>query len=190
MHSHIGTTLALSTCVHALVFAALTWTFSGAKGQTSAPALQIVLSPRGSQGILAPSSNGARGFRKQQAPKNPPAPFSKGGEETTFSLAQQTGEGDFAAVKSGGGASPNNILKPEYTQRALRLGIQGEVVLEVTIRADGNVASARVTKGLGYGLDEAARDAILKSTFLPAKNAEGVSISEQIIYRFRFELTT
>jgi TonB family protein len=58
--------------------------------------------------------------------------------------------------------------KPDYTDEGRRLGITGEVCLEVLFGADGSVHVIRVLQGLGYGLDEQAVKAAEQIRFKPA----------------------
>jgi TonB family protein len=51
-------------------------------------------------------------------------------------------------------------VKATYSEEARRANIVGDVVMEVVVRADGTVGSARVTRGLGFGLDERAAAAV------------------------------
>jgi TonB family protein len=57
---------------------------------------------------------------------------------------------------------------PVYTDEARKLGIEGEVLVEVIFRATGQVETVRVVKGLGHGLDEAALRAAGQIRFKPA----------------------
>jgi TonB family protein len=59
--------------------------------------------------------------------------------------------------------------KPVYTTEALKLNLEGEVLLEVVFPASGGeVQVNRVVKGLGHGLDEAATRAAQQIKFKPA----------------------
>src|SRR5208282_3249155 len=49
-----------------------------------------------------------------------------------------------------------------YPAPARKLGIEGQVVLEITVDADGRVSAARVVSGPGHGLNEAAQGAVLR----------------------------
>ena len=60
------------------------------------------------------------------------------------------------------------VVKPGYTVAANRAGVEGEVILLVTIAKDGTVTAVKVIKGLGYGLDEAAMAAAKKWVYEPA----------------------
>ena len=59
--------------------------------------------------------------------------------------------------------------KPVYTTEALKLNLEGEVLLDVVFPASGGeVQVNRVVKGLGHGLDEAATRAAQQIKFKPA----------------------
>lgn len=57
---------------------------------------------------------------------------------------------------------------PVYTTEARALKLQGEVLLQVVFRANGQVEVLRVVRGLGHGLDQAAIQAAQKIRFKPA----------------------
>ena len=57
---------------------------------------------------------------------------------------------------------------PLYTEEARRLGLEGEVLINVVFPASGAVRIVRVVKGLGHGLDEAAIRAAQQIRFKPA----------------------
>lgn len=80
-----------------------------------------------------------------------------------------TGGGPF---RPGSGIEPPRLLrevKPEYTDEARRRGVVGEVVLEVVVRNDGSVGEVRMLRGLGYGLDQRAVEAVRQWRFSPAR---------------------
>ncbi len=59
--------------------------------------------------------------------------------------------------------------KPVYSAEALKLGLEGEVLLDVVFLASGgDVHVNRVVKGLGHGLDEAAVKAAQQIKYKPA----------------------
>jgi periplasmic protein TonB len=57
---------------------------------------------------------------------------------------------------------------PVYTDEARRLGIEGEVLVDVVFLASGQIKVEGVSKGLGHGLDEAAIRATQQIRFKPA----------------------
>jgi len=80
-----------------------------------------------------------------------------------------TGGGPY---RPGSGITPPGLLrevKPQYTEEARRLGIEGDVVLEIVVRADGSVGPITVLQRLGSGLDQRATDAVRQWRFSPAK---------------------
>ena len=59
--------------------------------------------------------------------------------------------------------------RPVYSAEAIKLNLEGEVLLEVVFPASGGeVQVNRVVKGLGHGLDEAAMQAAQQIKYKPA----------------------
>ena len=58
--------------------------------------------------------------------------------------------------------------RPQYTDEARQLKIQGEVTLQVKFGADGRVEVLRVVSALGHGLDEQAERVAQQIRFKPA----------------------
>jgi protein TonB len=80
-----------------------------------------------------------------------------------------TGGGPY---RPGSGVTPPGLLRevrPDYTEDARRRGIEGDVVLEIVVRADGTVGNVTVLQGLGGGLDRRAIDAVRQWRFSPAR---------------------
>jgi periplasmic protein TonB len=76
-------------------------------------------------------------------------------------------------------------VKIPYPDEARRAGVEGTVTMSITIDPEGRVVKSVVIKGLGYGLDEAARSALLRFRFKPAiKNGEPVSTEMKYSYTF------
>jgi len=67
-------------------------------------------------------------------------------------------------------------VQPVYTEEAKLAKIRGVVELVCTIHTDGSVTVDQIAKGLGYGLDESARDAVSQWKFVPGKK-DGVPVS-------------
>ena len=86
--------------------------------------------------------------------------------------------------------SPVEVLskvQPAYTDEARRMRVEGEVVLEVTFKADGRLEILRVVDGLGHGLDEAAVAAARKMEFKPARR-DGRPVDFTATLRVVFQL--
>jgi protein TonB len=60
-------------------------------------------------------------------------------------------------------------VKPSYTSEAMRAKVQGEVVLECVVQADGSVGTCSVQKSLDstFGLDQEAIKAARQWRFRP-----------------------
>jgi TonB family protein len=74
---------------------------------------------------------------------------------------------------SGPATTPVEIISkpnPVYTEEARQLRLQGEVLLEVSFGANGQLHVNRVVRGLGHGLDEAAISAANQMRFKPAQH--------------------
>jgi TonB family protein len=80
-------------------------------------------------------------------------------------------------------SKPNAV----YSDEARKLGIEGEVLVEVIFQASGQVQIVRVVKGLGHGLDEAARRAAEQIRFKPALQ-EGHAVDFPAIAHIVFQL--
>jgi periplasmic protein TonB len=97
-----------------------------------------------------------------------------------------TGGGPY---KPGSGVTPPTLVrevKPVYTDDARRAGIEGDVLLDVVIRADGRVGAVTVTRSLGGGLDQRAIEAVRQWTFLPSRrNGAPVDVLVEVAVEFR-----
>ena len=76
--------------------------------------------------------------------------------------------------------------RPEYTDEARSLKIEGDVVLDLVFLANGSIQINRVVSGLGHGLDEAAQRAAQQIKFKPAKrDNEPVDFPARVRIEFR-----
>ncbi|HET9268840.1 MAG TPA: energy transducer TonB, partial [Vicinamibacterales bacterium] len=92
--------------------------------------------------------------------------------------------------RPGSGIEPPRLLrevKATYSEEARRANVIGDVLMEVVIRADGTVGSARVTRGLGFGLDERAIAAVRQWRFAPARR-QGVPVDVIVEVAMEFNL--
>jgi TonB family protein len=88
-----------------------------------------------------------------------------------------TGEGEGGNFDGGKfrvkGALVNPVLVkqilPEYSEEARKARFQGSVVLATIVREDGSVQIDRVARGVGFGLDEKAIEAVLQWRFEPGR---------------------
>ena len=78
-------------------------------------------------------------------------------------------------------------VKIPYPPEAKAARIEGKVVLELLIDAEGKVRDAKVLSGPGYGLNEAALQAIKSFRFTPAE-AEGKPVAVRTAFTYNFFL--
>jgi protein TonB len=78
-------------------------------------------------------------------------------------------------------------VRVPYPASARERGIEGAVKLRVTVDAGGVVQGVVVLSGPGFGLDDAARDALMKFRFKPSTRG-GQPVAATFIYTYRFEL--
>ena len=80
-----------------------------------------------------------------------------------------TGGGPY---RPGSGITPPSLIrevKPQYTEEARRVGVEGDVVLEIVVRSDGSVGQISIVQRLGSGLDQRAIEAVRQWRFSPAR---------------------
>jgi TonB family protein len=92
----------------------------------------------------------------------------------------------------GGAGSPVEIIskpRPDYTEDGRKHSVEGEVTLEVTFTAAGQVLVVRIVRGLGYGLDEQAIRAAQQIRFKPAQLG-GQPIDSRAVVHIIFQLAS
>lgn len=155
-----------------------------------APVVPVPADPIDRAGVLSesPSESPSRG------------PGEGGGSGTGTGTG--TGEGAGAGIgpgsgggtgggpyRPGAGITPPELVhevKPQYTDEARRRSIEGEVVLEVIVQANGSVGRVRVLQGLGAGLDQRAVEAVRRWRFSPARRrGSPVDVLVEVAVDFR-----
>jgi protein TonB len=132
------------------------------------------------------------------APSNGPGDGGGTGTGTGTGAGQGNGAGigDGSIAGTGGGPyrpgsgiTPPSILrevKPVYTEEGRRRGVEGDVVMEVVVRADGTLGNVRMLQGLGSGLDQRAVDAVRQWRFNPARrHGTPVAVMVEIAVEFK-----
>ena len=76
---------------------------------------------------------------------------------------------------------------PEYTEQARKKKINGTVLLSLTVTVDGTTRDIKLVKGVGYGLDEKAVEAVSRWKFTPALK-DGQPIEKEISVEVDFHL--
>ena len=82
-------------------------------------------------------------------------------------------------------ALPQVFPDPAVSRSDLPPGVQGDVVVEVTIDEQGNVVDMKLIRGIGYGIEERVLATLKKWHFRPASK-EGMTIASQHIVTFHY----
>jgi len=118
---------------------------------------------------------------------------------TTVALAQAVPSGTSGAVAVPGTAQPaasqarvtppqlKRFVSAPYPAEAEKQKLEGNVVLQLDIDAEGRVASATVVNPAGHGFDEAAVEAAKQFEFAPALR-NGKAVPARILYRYAFTI--
>jgi TonB family protein len=78
--------------------------------------------------------------------------------------------------------------KPEYTAEAIQKHVEGTVTVHIRVLPNGSVEFLGVINGLGYGLDDSAKRAVLATRFEPATDASGNPIAWDGVVNVAFQL--
>ena len=116
------------------------------------------------------------------------------GVQASGFAAQQVATNTGRHTQDDGGAASTQVEiifkpKPVYTDEARKLNLEGEVLLEVSFGANGELHVNRVVHGLGHGLDEAAVTAANKIKFKPAQR-NGSSVDSTALVHVVFQLAS
>jgi periplasmic protein TonB len=113
------------------------------------------------------------------------------GEGTGPGIGPGSGGGEGGGpYRAGAGIDPPSLqreVKALYTDEARRLGIEGDVVLEIVVRRDGSVGDVRVRRSLDRGLDQRAIEAVRQWRFAPARR-HGVPVDVFVDIAVTFKL--
>jgi TonB family protein len=78
--------------------------------------------------------------------------------------------------------------KPEYTEEARQLHIEGTITLRIRVFPNGSVMVLSVVNDLGHGLADSAKRAILATKFQPATDTTGQPITWDGVVYVAFQL--
>lgn len=76
----------------------------------------------------------------------------------------------------------------DYPESARRAGIQGTVVIQLTVSERGVPSDITVLEGIGGGCDEAAVRAVRSSRFTPARDSSGTAVPSTMIIPIVFRM--
>jgi protein TonB len=142
--------------------------------------------------------------RASELSAGPPGEFGLGG------TGKGTGAGPFGTAKDGSGSAgttsaeppppppkpkgpslPPRVLNwtdPPYPEQARQQGVEGTVVVRLTVKADGAPSDVRVSKSSGHSaLDGAAVAHVRRARFAPAVK-DGEPVTASITFRVKFRL--
>ena len=89
---------------------------------------------------------------------------------------------DFAGLKL---PVPYKRIRPEYTATAALYSVKATVDIEVDIDAEGRIASSRIVRWAGFGLDESVERAVRSMNWRPAMR-NGKSLPMRVLLRYNF----
>jgi TonB family protein len=177
---------------------------AGFGGRTERAATGRIATTVGEAGFAAepPAHDGAPGPRRiastgfaEAAAAHPPAPAMPRAAAAPAGFTETPAAGRPAAATPARAQAraytPVEILykpTPAYSDEARARGVEGEVSIEVTFTAGGQVRVVRVARGLGYGLDDMARHAAERIRFTPATRG-GVPVDVHTTLTIVFRLT-
>ncbi len=155
----------------------------------------VYLAPRGpEQAMPTASRKGPLTFLKARAARQDERKF----QPQPVEQPRQTETADAKAGSPFGSASegdtsgadvrpaiPMHFPDPPNLRSAVPYGVQGDVVVEVTIDTEGNVIETRVLRTVGYGVEEKVLEAVKNWRFRPATR-DGVAIPSKhdVLYHF------
>jgi TonB family protein len=155
-----------------------------------APVVSSAADARDRAGVMTESASDA----------NSHGPGTGGGAGTGRGTGMGEGDGNGIGPGSGGGTgggpyrpgsgiTPPSLVrevKPDYTEEARRRNLAGDVEMEIVVRADGSVGNVRLLRGLGFGLDQRAMDAVRQWKFAPAtRHGTPVDVLVEVAVEFR-----
>jgi len=82
-------------------------------------------------------------------------------------------------------ALPEVFPDPPVSRADLPSGVEGDVIVEVTIDAQGNVVETKLLQGIGYGIEQKVLAVLQRWHFRPAMR-DGVTIASQHIVHFHY----
>ncbi len=110
----------------------------------------------------------------------PPGPKGSGSD---------TGSGSGGIYRVGGGVTAPVALvrpEPEYSEEARKAACQGSVLLYLVVDSSGSPRNLKVVRGIGFGLDEKAIEAVEKWRFRAGyKDGKPVNVAATIDVNFR-----
>jgi periplasmic protein TonB len=198
--------MAASIALHACVTA---WLLSSAMTQVATTMPQQMIEVAF---IAAPSTEAV----EQEAAPTPPKPVpqsspkevhpalpkakTKPAAQTTVSKTLSAPEPMTGPIASASNSAPMTVTQPlfdaaylnnpapDYPSHAKRRNMEGTVILEVSVSAEGTAQTVRIAESSGFSLlDESAKNAVSRWKFIPAKRG-GESVEARVMVPIEFRL--
>jgi TonB family protein len=119
----------------------------------------------------------------------PPGTEAAGASPQLAPESGQLAQSEAPLPRVSAGDVPPKVLQlaaPSFPVAMRSAHVRGVVVLDVEIRQDGSVGRVLVRSGLSKALDDAAIDAVQRSTFLPgSSHGQPVDAATTVEIRFR-----
>ena len=194
----------VSVAAHCLVVCVLFWSGppaifvkpSSVQRGDRGTATLVYLAPRGpQQTIAAASRRGALTFLKAAQAKQEhenrfkPQPAEEPPKTETVDAKAGSPFGSVSEGSTTGAdvrpAIPVFFPDPPNLRSSVPYGVRGEVVVEVTIDAQGNVIETKLIKSIGYGVEDKVLETVRRWRYRPATR-DGVAIPEKHDVHYSF----
>ena len=106
-------------------------------------------------------------------------------------VTEQTPNGGAAAKPGSAGVGYPGCLacrNPGFSDAARHERVEGIVVLSVVIQLDGHASDIKLVRGLGYGLDQKAIEAVEGWSFKPGTGPDGAPVAMTVMIQVGFRL--
>jgi protein CpxP len=129
-----------------------------------------------------------RASRRLPVPPTPPAPPAAPAPPAIPRPPSETDDEVYTIGDSIRAPVLTQQTTPPYTPEAKQAGIEGIIVVQAVVRKDGTIGRAKILRGLGYGLDEAAINSVKEWRFKPGTiNEQPVNVRANIEVSFRLK---
>jgi TonB family protein len=118
----------------------------------------------------------------------PPGPSNSSSNAATFEVLPSAGSNPAQTPSRNNLPICLHCPRPDYSKEAKKKKIEGTVWLDVLVTPTGDVAETKVTKSLGYGLDEEAIKAVMKWKFRPLIGPDGKPVEVHATVQLDFKL--
>ncbi len=169
----------------------------GIKGSSGSLSI-VYLAPVGPEKTQTPQDEQRPSLRAALAPKpkphNPDTNVRQVNQPTRDDAPEQTARGGSPYGRVPGSpitgdevvpALPEVFPDPPVSRSDIPAGVQGDVIVEVTIDAEGNVIQTKLLQGIGYGIEQKVLSILQRWHFRPASK-DGVTIASQHIVYFHY----